>query len=429
MLSVCFPLQSNDKLELTDRLQSEQHLAREINHRIADVEKELSAVKEKLHFKDEEMIRLAHENTELNKQHLQLSQEVDRLRHYDATNNEKTTASLHHQLTTAKQEIRRLSAALKELQEKCDTNEPIADVTQPRPAEETNHGGDCEHRHGDHDHERHSTSSCNGGGSNESHENENGVPCAGQASDRTPTESATPKDTSDVVSVCSTINIATNEAMDKLQDRFRRTMNEIADLTEEKQRLEHLVMQLQSETETIGEYIALYQTQRRLLKQRELEKDIQLHRIAADRTEMKEKLKQLNGLVELLLIQKGFNNTKEIMDKLNTTATTAPTTAISASVTTDTTNCYPGTVCTPVSISEDVSEIQKQGTDRLQACTGTHEHSHNHGLHESSNTQETATKIINLLSEIKDKNLNQDYSMVPNNLHHCSCCSGKLEIV
>lgn len=179
-------------------------------------------------------------------------------------------------------------------------------------------------------------------------------------------------------------------------------------------------MQLQSETETIGEYIALYQTQRRLLKQRELEKDIQLHRIAADRTDMKEKLKQLNGLVELLLIQKGFTNTKEIIDKLNTSATivTTPTTA----ATTDTSND-----ADKHADGEGNTVAQHEHND----CTHdhNHDHSHNHGSHAPSNTQETATKIINLLSEIKDKNLNQDYSVVPNNLHHCSCCSGKLEIV
>lgn len=41
-------------------------------------------------------------------------------------------------------------------------------------------------------------------------------------------------------------------AMDKLQERFSRTMAEVAELTDEKQRLEHLVLQLQGETETIG---------------------------------------------------------------------------------------------------------------------------------------------------------------------------------
>lgn len=404
-------------MELTNRLQSEQHLAREINNRFADVEKELSVVKEKLHFKDEEMIRLAHENTELTKQNLQLSQEVDRLRHYDATSNEKTTSSMHQQLATAKQEIRRLSAALKELQGKCDTNESItSQTTQDEPTvgviESVAHAHDHHHHHHHHEHDHSHDHGHN-------HEHGHDAPCSGHSNDRTPTESM--KDTSDVVSVSSTINIATNEAMDKLQDRFRRTMNEIADLTEEKQRLEHLVMQLQSETETVGEYIALYQTQRRLLKQRELEKDIQLHRIAADRTEMKEKLKQLNGLVELLLIQKGFNNTKEIMEKLNATTTTTTTNG----------DAEHPLESADVAKAPDGSIIENDDQKSLMHDECSHDHSHNCESHQpnSNSTHETATKIINLLSEIKDKNLNQDYSVMPNNLHHCSCCSGKLEIV
>lgn len=406
--------QSNDKLELTNRLQSEQHLAREINHRFADVEKELSEVKEKLHFKDEEMIRLAHETTELTKQNLQLSQEVDRLRHYDATSNEKTTSSMHQQLTAAKQEIRRLSAALKELQGKCDPNESIVLHTTPdEPTKEVIQS--VGHAHDHHHHHEHDHSHDHG----HDHEHGHDAPCSGHSNDRTPTESV--KDTSDVVSVSSTINIATNEAMDKLLDRFRRTMNEIADLTEEKQRLEHLVMQLQSETETVGEYIALYQTQRRLLKQRELEKDIQLHRIAADRTEMKEKLKQLNGLVELLLVQKGFNNTKEIMEKLNATTTTTTTNG----------DAEHAVENADVANAPDSSINENADRKPLMHDECSHDHSHNCGSHQpnSNSTHETATKIINLLSEIKDKNLNQDYSVMPNNLHHCSCCSGKLEIV
>lgn len=41
-------------------------------------------------------------------------------------------------------------------------------------------------------------------------------------------------------------------AMEKLEERFTRTMKEVAALSDEKQRLEHLVLQLQGETETIG---------------------------------------------------------------------------------------------------------------------------------------------------------------------------------
>lgn len=41
--------------------------------------------------------------------------------------------------------------------------------------------------------------------------------------------------------------------MQQLQEKFKSVLDKMADLTDEKQQLEHLVMQLQSETETIGE--------------------------------------------------------------------------------------------------------------------------------------------------------------------------------
>jgi len=43
-----------------------------------------------------------------------------------------------------------------------------------------------------------------------------------------------------------------NEPITKLEKRFKETMEKVAELTDEKQKLEHLVLQLQSETETIG---------------------------------------------------------------------------------------------------------------------------------------------------------------------------------
>lgn len=74
----------------------------------------------------------------------------------------------------------------------------------------------------------------------------------------------------------------------------------MADLTEEKHSLEHLVLQLQGETETIGEYIALYQTQRRMLKQREYEKATQMRLLKAEREQLREKINALNTLVASL---------------------------------------------------------------------------------------------------------------------------------
>merc|ERR1712071_433895 len=52
------------------------------------------------------------------------------------------------------------------------------------------------------------------------------------------------------------------------EHQLKRAATNVALLTEEKLKLEHLVLQLQSETETIGEYVSLYQVQRGLLQRR-----------------------------------------------------------------------------------------------------------------------------------------------------------------
>lgn len=56
-------------------------------------------------------------------------------------------------------------------------------------------------------------------------------------------------------------NISDNfRPITKLENRFKETMEKVAELTDEKQKLEHLVLQLQGETETIGKlyYFRLY---------------------------------------------------------------------------------------------------------------------------------------------------------------------------
>lgn len=50
-----------------------------------------------------------------------------------------------------------------------------------------------------------------------------------------------------------------------------------------------------------GEYVALYQQQRGLLQQRAAEKDREMDRMAADREQMRQKLKRVGQLVSDLV--------------------------------------------------------------------------------------------------------------------------------
>ncbi|XP_032563830.1 golgin subfamily A member 2 isoform X3 [Chiroxiphia lanceolata] len=106
-------------------------------------------------------------------------------------------------------------------------------------------------------------------------------------------------------SIMDTVPVEVHEAlktaMDKLQLRFTELMQEKADLKERLEELEHRCIQLSGETDTIGEYIALYQSQRAILKQRHQEKEEYISRLAQDKEEMKMKLLELQDLVMRLV--------------------------------------------------------------------------------------------------------------------------------
>ncbi|XP_014341672.1 golgin subfamily A member 2 isoform X2 [Latimeria chalumnae] len=97
------------------------------------------------------------------------------------------------------------------------------------------------------------------------------------------------------------VHEALKAAMEKLQSRFMALMQEKVDLKERLEELEHRCIQLSGETDTIGEYIALYQSQRAILKQRHREKDEYISRLAQDKEEMKMKLAELQDLVMQLV--------------------------------------------------------------------------------------------------------------------------------
>ena len=86
-------------------------------------------------------------------------------------------------------------------------------------------------------------------------------------------------------------------AMVKIEQKLKQAMQKIVDLTSEKEHLEHTIIRLQDETDTVGEYITIYHYQRAQQKAQLLEKEKQLHSIARDREELKQKLDQLQGLL------------------------------------------------------------------------------------------------------------------------------------
>lgn len=92
-------------------------------------------------------------------------------------------------------------------------------------------------------------------------------------------------------------NLQKQDAMSKLQERFLKIMGEVADLSDEKHRLEHIILQLQNETDTICEYVALYQQQRSLLKRRDEERSAQLKVFQQECGKLKCELEELSGIL------------------------------------------------------------------------------------------------------------------------------------
>ncbi len=86
-------------------------------------------------------------------------------------------------------------------------------------------------------------------------------------------------------------------ALLKLEQKFKNAMGRIAELAAEKEQLEHLIVRLQEETDTVGEYITIYQYQRSQQRLRLEEKEKQLQAVSRDREDLKVKLAQLQSLV------------------------------------------------------------------------------------------------------------------------------------
>lgn len=82
-----------------------------------------------------------------------------------------------------------------------------------------------------------------------------------------------------------------------LENRFIRAMEQIAKLSLDKEQLEHMVARLQDETETIGDYVVMYQHQRQQQKLRMAEKEEQLVQMAKDRSELRTKLTSLQQMI------------------------------------------------------------------------------------------------------------------------------------
>lgn len=332
MLSV----QTNENMEITSALQSEQHVKKELARKLGELQERLGELKETVELKSQEAQglqeqrdqclshlqqyaaayqqhltayeQLTSEKEALHKQLLLQTQLMDQLQHEEVQG--KMAAEMARQelqeaqerLKASSQENQQLQAQLSLLvlpgegdmdQEEQDEEVPQPSLTIPE---------DLVSREA-------MVAFCNAAIARAEEEQarlrvqlrEQKARCRSLAHLAAPVQSklekeaVVPRDMGDSVSEES--NQALHVAMEKLQSRFLEVMQEKVELKERVEELEHCCIQLSGETDTIGEYIALYQNQRAVLKARHLEKEEYISRLAQDKEEMKVKLLELQELV------------------------------------------------------------------------------------------------------------------------------------
>ncbi|XP_056361220.1 golgin subfamily A member 2 isoform X5 [Oenanthe melanoleuca] len=331
---------TNENMEVTSALQSEQHVKKELAKKLGQLQENLADLKETLELKTQEarglqeqrdqcyshlqqytlaFQQLAAEKEELHKQFLLQTQLMDRLQHEEVQG--KVTVEMHlKELQQTKESLEAVAKENKELQAQISQLAAEMDGRILHQLEE----GDEEMTEETQkpslvipekfeSHEEMVTFVTSAMSQVEQEREDLRKQLAAQKQQcRTLLQQITALRqeqqhhvTLDGGSIMDTVPVEVHEAlksaMDKLQLRFTELMHEKADLKERLEELEHRCIQLSGETDTIGEYIALYQSQRAILKQRHQEKEEYISRLAQDKEEMKMKLLELQELVMRLV--------------------------------------------------------------------------------------------------------------------------------
>lgn len=310
---------SNAKLDLTEQLQAERSIGRKLNVQLNNVECELGQLKEKLREKEAIL-------EEVEKERLQNAQIADQIQHYQAQSHHVDTfqRELQHAIIT----IERLEKEKQTLMEKLKEKNVASSISEV---------------------DSHSLNTNNN---------------VSKSGEKVHVESSNEND------------VIISEPVKKLEQRFKETMERVAELTEEKQKLEHLVLQLQSETETIGEYITLYQKQRAVLQNRAIEREQVFRQLLEQRNQQQEQLHKLKVLVSDFLSKEYIRSN--------------------------------GTECqveTAMGSSDSVSIKRKEEVIDPQV------------------ENKSVSELLDVLTEIKDC---KDSCMFEPNFHPCPWCSGKL---
>ncbi|XP_043325628.1 golgin subfamily A member 2 isoform X6 [Cervus canadensis] len=328
---------SNENMEITSALQSEQHVKKELAKKLGQLQEKLGELKETVEVKGQEVQdlqqqrdeylnhlqqyvaayqqhvaayqQLASEKEALHKQVLLQTQLLDRLQHEEVQGKvamevaRQELQETQERLEAANQQNQQLQAQLTLMAvpgegDGLDSEEQDEEAPRPKlsvPEELESREALVEFFHLALASAEDEQARLRGQLKEQKLRCQRLSHLAAAAQDRVEKETPAPRIGGD--SVPAEAHQALQVAMDKLQGRFTELMQEKVDLKERVEELEHRCIQLSGETDTIGEYIALYQSQRAVLKARHQEKEEYISRLAQDKEEMKVKLLELQELV------------------------------------------------------------------------------------------------------------------------------------
>ncbi|VDM97454.1 unnamed protein product [Thelazia callipaeda] len=223
-------------------------------------------------------------------------------------------------------------------------------------------------------------------------------------------------------------------AWTELEARFTRAMLQIADLAEEKERLQHIVMQLETENDTIGvqmtrDYVTLYQHQRRKINERIREREEAVAKLSFEKAQVQQKLNELQETLVNLLSKKGLlhpydynkelggsrsihlKQSQKIKSNRHNTANSSPN---NEKIIGNAKMIVPNS---PDSCIESINDFE---TEKLN--DGIFEHEIKEYI---SDNDDGVQGILNLISELQDLERSRILPPRSPNLH-CSECRGKL---
>lgn len=389
---------TNDKADLMNKLDAEEHANREMRANYNEMEERLHNIDERFKYKDEEMIRLSHENMKLTNKAAALQWKLQR-------QGKKLERHNHsHEPNDELHEYQQNGCGDEHQHTHGDDHNEHEHNHHKHEHDHHEHEPDYhehEHRYHEHEHDQH-------GHENDNHEhNHDHDELSNDLEHNLNNENKHSqhhhqhvKQLSTSSSNTSTPYLPTEEAVERLEQRFTRLMSQVADLTDEKQRLEHLVLQLQGETETIGEYITLYQTQRRMLKQREYEKAAQMQLLQREREQLRDRIAILNNLVNSLRadMPQSISNLQE--------------------------NFHSNVIVNDDNIDDTNTPLIAEASEALEE-----QHNPPDSQLPANESRQILTKIQNIISEINENTQHIPDVATAQTVDHINCCLGKIEVV